>query len=263
MSSKSNSSIKTSGTSAKIQEIEHKVASMQQRIDDRAEFLHDEANKLEDNFHNFLETSRQVMLQIEKLQHDLIEAERSDSRELFDLIEREVNLILSDVELVRVQGTDLCSKSEQYSKTVETELRNLLTNFEDLNRKLNSAQEYGNQEIVTRTETSHSKFNEESKYIRRHAKSPSESSVDSTVDVFDSELRQKYMRAVAYLRILDEAPIMEHDTDEYRTDRHSDAVDIDFVIQQAKQVAQLNENTNPERAKRILEKVSKLEVTLA
>lgn len=80
------------------------------------------------------------------------------------------------------------------------------------------------------------------------------------------------MRAVAYLRILDEAPIQESqenennykyekssDYSESRTSRN-DAIDIDFVIQQAKQVAQMNETTNPERAKRILEKVHKLEV---
>lgn len=77
------------------------------------------------------------------------------------------------------------------------------------------------------------------------------------------------MRAVAYLRILDEAPLIEHDDEQSRFERneyfnkhsHSDAVDIDFVIQQARQVAQMNENTNPERSRRILEKVHKLEVS--
>ncbi len=84
--------------------------------------------------------------------------------------------------------------------------------------------------------------------------------MDSTVDVFDSELRQKYMRAVAYLRILDEAPIMENEGEEFKErGSGSDAVDIEFVIQQAKQVAKLNEHTNPERSRRILDKVQKLE----
>lgn len=95
------------------------------------------------------------------------------------------------------------------------------------------------------------------------------------MDVFDSELKQKYMRAVAYLRILDEAPIVENDStvesqyryeksDTYATERASrnEAIDIDFVIQQAKQVAQMNEASNPERARRILEKVHKLEVRI-
>lgn len=87
------------------------------------------------------------------------------------------------------------------------------------------------------------------------------------------------MRAVAYLRILDEAPLIENEDEEYRYERNeyternttantsnttnsrSDAhIDIDFVIQQAKHVAQLNENSNPERSRRILEKVHKLEV---
>ena len=99
--------------------------------------MHSEANKLEENFHSFLESSRQVLLTIESLQHQLIEAEHS---EVFDSIERDVNLLLSDVEICRLQGTELCSKSEQYSKTVETELRNVLVNFEELNRRLNIAQ---------------------------------------------------------------------------------------------------------------------------
>lgn len=189
--------------------------------------------------------------------------------------------------MIRAQGSDLCSKSEQYSKVVETELRTLITNFEDLNRRLNLAQERvissssTNQENVTTTVTTsathkQSKHTQESKYTRQHrrTKSPSESSVDSTVDVFDSELKQKYMRAVAYLRILDEAPIAEQQDqqDAYRHEtttitshrsRLNDAVDIDFVIQQAKQVAQMNEATNPERARRILDKVHKLEVSFS
>ena len=123
---------------------------------------------------------------------------------------------------------------------------------------------------VTTTETKkQSKQSEEYKFTKlKRNKSPSESSMDSTVDVFDSELRQKYMRAVAYLRILDEAPLMEQEDDDEdqsrfeRKEYKTDGIDIDFVIQQAKQVAQLNENTNPERARRILEKVARLEVIL-
>lgn len=209
-----------------------------------------------------------------------------------------MNTLLTDVEMIRAQGSDLCSKSEQYSKVVETQLRTLITNFEDLNRRLNLAQERMvpspvNAAIipenitttVTTTNThKQSRHTQESKYSRgggtRRTKSPSESSIDSTVDVFDSELKQKYMRAVAYLRILDEAPIPEsiqemagqdssykfERSSEYSTENsaaarnRSDAIDIDFVIQQARQVAQMNEATNPERARRILEKVHKLEV---
>lgn len=248
-----------SSCAAKIHDVEERVANMQRRIDERAEFLHSEADKLEDQFQNFLEGSRHVMVQIEKLQGQLMDAESVEAtREAYDVIEREVNVLLSDVELVRVQGSELCSKSEQYCKTVEQELRSLLGSFEELNGRLNMAQE--SQEMVTKTETQHNRH-QESRHIRRYAKSPSEASMDSTVDVFDSELRQKYMRAVAYLRILDEAPIMEHGDmgEEYRTERTSDGVDIDFVIQQARQVAQLNEHTNPERSRRILEKVHKLE----
>jgi hypothetical protein len=100
--------------------------------------------------------------------------------------------------------------------------------------------------------------------------------MDSTVDVFDSELKQKYMRAVAYLRILDEAPLVENNNEsennlsyeksEFTTNERAsrnEAIDIDFVIQQAKQVAQMNESSNPDRSRRILEKVHKLEVSRA
>jgi len=121
----------------KIREIEEKVFSIQKRINDRADFLHSEASKLEASFHSFLENSRQVMLTIERLQQQLADSEHSD---VFDSIDREVNLLLSDVEMCRVQGTDLCSKSEQYTKTVESELRSMLVSFEEVNRRLNMVQ---------------------------------------------------------------------------------------------------------------------------
>ncbi len=106
----------------------------------------------------------------------------------------------------------------------------------------------------------HSKH--ETKYSRRE-RSPSESSVDSSADVFDPELRQKYMRAVAYLRILDDAPMSDdiNETMQCNRQHRADTVDIDFVIQQARQIAQANEHTNPERSRRILEKVHRLEVS--
>jgi hypothetical protein len=75
--------------------------------------------------------------------------------------------------------------------------------------------------VTTTATTKQSRHAQESKYIRnRRTKSPSESSVDSTVDVFDSELRQKYMRAVAYLRILDEAPLIENENEDSRYERN-------------------------------------------
>lgn len=146
-----------------------------------------------------------------------------------------------------------------------------------INTSAQQQQENMTTTVTTTATHKQSKHTQESKYLRsnRRTKSPSESSIDSTVDVFDSELKQKYMRAVAYLRILDEAPIPEQeqtqDGSSYKYEYSestraasraaaADAIDIDFVIQQARQVAQMNEATNPERARRILEKVQKLEV---
>ena len=242
--------------------------------------------------------TRQVLTQIEQLQHELIEAERSHHHQsaTFDKIERQVNNLTSDVEMVRAQASDLCSKSEQYSRVVETELRTVITNFEDLNRRLNLAQErrtvtpppppaQQEQHMTTTTTTvttnnTSRQSKHEAKYTRQRqrTKSPSESSVDSSADVFDSELRQKYMRAVAYLRILDETPLVENDdqdAQDYGTEtttattvRHREhqhqqhtgsSIDIDLVIEQARNIAYLNEKTNPERSQRILEKVHKLE----
>jgi dystrophin len=285
--------------SVRMAELEERLNSIQKRIDDRALFLQEQARKLDESYEQFLSRSHHVLMQIEQLQHELIEAERHDARETYDRIEREVNTLLSDVEMIRAQGADLCAKSEQYCKVVETELRTVFTNFEDLNRRLNLAQEralgaaaqqaQGDVEptMLTTTTTTTSKHTNrhESKYMRsRKTKSPSESSVDSTTDMFDSELRQKYMRAVAYLRILDEQPLVEHEydqenynenEDEYnsRYEQHAfsqhqhssgrqsrlDTIDIDMVIEQAKNIARQNEKLNPERSRRILEKVSKLE----
>ena len=93
---------------------------MQRRIDERAAFLHEEAGKLEEQFERFVEGARHVQAQIAALQTQLLEAERAElGGEAFDAVEREVNVLLSDVELVRAQGSELCSKSEQYCHTVE------------------------------------------------------------------------------------------------------------------------------------------------
>jgi hypothetical protein len=163
--------------------------------------------------------------------------------------------------MIRAHGTELSAKSERHTKLIEQELRTLLRNFDDLNRRNRQIQDRIIQENVTTTVTTsntagHSRYTS----IRRRDRSPSESSCDSTVDVFDPELRQKYMRAVAYLRILDEAPIQEENDRPIQITRTNETVDIDFVIQQAKQVAKLNEYSNPDRARRILEKAHKLEV---
>jgi DNA repair exonuclease SbcCD ATPase subunit len=143
-----------SGAASKILDIEQKVTNIQRRIDERASFLHNQASKLDESYETFLTRTRQILVQLEQLQHDLIEAERihlhetnssstssSAPRDAYNRIEREVNTLLSDVEMIRAQGTDLCAKSEQYSRVVETELRTVITNFEDLNRRLNLAQE--------------------------------------------------------------------------------------------------------------------------
>ena len=110
------------------------------------------------------------------------------------------------------------------------ELRSVLARFEELNGRLNAAQESA--ATVTRTETQHSRVYE-SRHVRRQAQSPSAASVaDSTVDVFDSELRQKYMRAVAYLRILDEAASGGEEGPQGPQREQQGGVDIQFVIQQ-------------------------------
>jgi hypothetical protein len=180
-------------------------------------------------------------------------------------LDRDLRNLLDEIEVIRSHGSELSSKSEKHSKLIEHELRVLIRGFDDLNRRYRLIQDRIMQENITTTVTTsrQSKFAENSKYTSSHSRrdrSPSESSVDSTVDVFDPELRQKYMRAVAYLRILDEAPIPEELDRQITISRTAESVDIDFVIQQAKQVAKLNEYSNPDRARRILEKAHKLEV---
>ena len=128
------------------------------------------------------------------------------------------------------------SKSEKHLKLIENELRVLIRGFDDLNRRYRLIQDRIMQENITTTVTTskQSKFAEQSKHTssssRRRDRQPSESSVDSTVDVFDPELRQKYMRAVAYLRILDEAPIPEELDRPITISRTAESVDIDFEL---------------------------------
>ena len=139
-SNKSNNMSKFHGATSKIHEIENKVANMQNRIEDRSAFLHEEASKLDQSYQIFIDKIKEVLMQIDKLQCQLVDAEQKETIETLEFIEKEITELLRDVEEVRLKGTELCSKSEQYSKSVEVELRNLLNSFEELNRRLNLAQ---------------------------------------------------------------------------------------------------------------------------
>jgi dystrophin len=130
-----------SAASTKINDLEKKVHAIRQRIDDRAHFLQEEAKKLDENYHFFLSRSREMLQQIQEMQHELIEAERNFSRDSFDKLERELNAMISDQESILSQGSDLCLKSDTYSKVVETEMRSVKTNFEDLKRRVYLAQD--------------------------------------------------------------------------------------------------------------------------
>lgn len=84
--SSASSSVKTSsGAAAKIHDLEQKVANIQRRIDDRAAFLNDEAKKLDESYDTFLTRNRQTLLLIQTLHHELIEAEKTNTREIFDV----------------------------------------------------------------------------------------------------------------------------------------------------------------------------------
>lgn len=74
-----------SGASSKITDLEQKVSNIQRRIDDRAAFLNDEAKKLDESYETFLTRNRQTLLLIQTLHHELIEAERTNTREIFDV----------------------------------------------------------------------------------------------------------------------------------------------------------------------------------
>lgn len=271
-----NSISKLNGTTVKINEIEQKVSNILRRVDDRAGFLHEQAKKLDESYETYFAKSRCILTQIDVFQNELIEAERLGSRDLLDRIEKELNTFLNDIENIKLLGTDLCSKSEQYCKSVEADLHSLIINYENLMKRLELAHERlccaesaaaKQQECVETVRRT--KQSESYRAVNRRAKSPSESSMDSTFDMLDSELKQKYMRAVAYLRLLDESFIPESG-DEYGDSAspshgfkyRSPHIDIDYVIQQARHVAKIYEDSDPDRSRRILEKVYKLEVKL-
>jgi hypothetical protein len=65
----------------KLDEIEQKIDNIQQRIDERAEFLHEQAKKLDESYESYFFKSKQILTQIEQLNNDLIDAERSNSRD--------------------------------------------------------------------------------------------------------------------------------------------------------------------------------------
>lgn len=79
------SSKQVSGAAAKIHDLEQKVSNIQRRIDDRAAFLNDEAKKLDDSYETFLTRNRQTLQLVQTLHHELIEAEKTSTTEIFDV----------------------------------------------------------------------------------------------------------------------------------------------------------------------------------
>ncbi len=187
---------------------------------------------------------------------------------------------MHDIESIKLQGAELCAKSEQYSKAVEADMRNLILNFENLMKRLDLAYEridihnHQQQHQNNGFEETFNRVREESTNLtRRPARSPSEFSMDSSMETLDNELRQKYLKAVAYLRLLDENSTIQEFSDEqsFNQSNYNSSgresklknVDIDFVIQQARNVANNYKDSDPERARRIMLKVEKLEVRIS
>ena len=55
------------------------------RIDDRANFLNEQAKRLDEVYDSFLNGVRNFMIQIESIQHELIDAERAECRDAYDV----------------------------------------------------------------------------------------------------------------------------------------------------------------------------------
>ena len=123
--------------SNKIKNIEEKLRAIVKRLQDRQTFIESEVKLLDQKYQSYLNHVQQILSRIDNAHHQSIEFERDGNNESFSTeIDSELTSILSDIEVLKKEAIELCSQSDQYSKVVETELRSVLRNFDELNRRI-------------------------------------------------------------------------------------------------------------------------------
>ncbi|CAF3539694.1 unnamed protein product [Rotaria sordida] len=251
-----------------------------------------QVRKLEDDYQRFTYIYKEIITRLEKLDSLLSDAERVLDLTRISQVQEELRSVRIQLDEILNLGQDLVSKSETYSKLVGPDIENITRNFEELQRRIRIIQDkqdkrIQDQQTTTTTTTSNINQDDQRDDIRReyysekrynrteresHRRSPSESSdISTTQGVIDEEFKKKYLRCLAYMKLIERLYENQYDTDEDTDVKHRrlskrertvrdrpEYEEIERIIRETEERAYIVEKTDVEQARRIREKIRRL-----
>ncbi|CAF1112433.1 unnamed protein product [Rotaria sp. Silwood1] len=261
-----------------------------------------QVRKLEDDYQRFIHIYQEIIIRLEKLETLLSDAERILDLNRISQVQDELRSVRTQLDELLNLGQELVSKSEKYSKLVAPDIENITRKFEELQRRIRIIQDTQEKRLrdqqmtttaATTTTTStttaaanniqddhrddtRQEYYSEKRYNRfqresRH-RSPSESSdISTTHGVIDEEFKKKYLRCLAYMKLIERLYENQPESDEDSETIHRrlsrrertlrerpEYEEIEKIIRETEERAYVIEKTDVEQANRIREKIRRL-----
>ncbi|CAF3672349.1 unnamed protein product [Rotaria sordida] len=260
-----------------------------------------QVRKLEDDYQKFIHIYQEIIIRLEKLESLLSDAERILDLNRISQVQDELRSVRTQLDELLNLGQELVSKSEKYSKLVAPDIENITRKFEELQRRIRIIQDtqekrLRDQQMTTTATTTttttipvvatniqddhrddtHREYYSEKRYnrIQREARhrSPSESSdISTTHGVIDEEFKKKYLRCLAYMKLIERLYENQQESDEDSETMHRrlsrrertirerpEYEEIEKIIRETEERAYVIEKTDVEQANRIREKIRRL-----
>lgn len=292
----------------RINELKRQVDLLDRRLRDRSEIVDGQVRKLDEEYRRFEYIYRDILVRLEKLESLLYDSERVLDVTRLSQVQEELRSVRTQLDEVLNLGHELVSKSEKYSKLVGPDIENISRKFTEIQNRIRIIQEtqekrlreqhtttiHINREQPTTTTTSSSatttaqdqndqrqEFYSERRYHRteretRH-RSPSENSERiSEHGIIDEEFKKKYLRCLAYMKLIERLYDRQYDTDEDETEHiqrrrsrrdrgirdRPEYEEIERIIRETEERALIIERTDVVQAQRIREKIRQLKECL-
>ncbi|UJR26820.1 hypothetical protein I4U23_008133, partial [Adineta vaga] len=288
----------------KISELRRQVDQLDRRLRDRSGIVEDQVRRLEDDYQRFTHIYQNILIRLDKLESLLLDAERVLDLTRISQVQEELRSVRIQLDEILNLGQDLVSKSEKYSRLVGPDIETITRKFEELQRRIQIIQEtqekrtqeqqqhhqqQQQQQTSTTTTTSTAnnipddqsdgvrrEFYSEKRYNRTerktHHRSPSESSdISTTNGVIDEDFKKKYLRCLAYMKLIERLYENQEDSDEDSDMKHRrlsrrdrtvrdrpEYEEIEKIIRETEERAYIIEKTDVEQARRIREKINRL-----
>ncbi|CAF0733535.1 unnamed protein product [Adineta ricciae] len=259
----------------------------------------DQVRRLEDDYQRFTHIYQNILIRLDKLESLLLDAERVLDLTRISQVQEELRSVRTQLDEILNLGQELVSKSEKYSRLVAPDIETITRKFEELQRRIQIIQEtqekrtheeqqQQQQHTSTTTTTTtnnipvdqsdgvRQEYYSEKRYNRTerktHHRSPSESSDISTAHgVIDDDFKKKYLRCLAYMKLIERLYENQEDSDEDSDTKHRrlsrrdrtirdrpEYEEIERIIRETEERAYIIEKTDVEQARRIREKINRL-----